>query len=170
MTDNALTQNRIADLPFGEQFLLWAIRHWVMAFTQQGDRHAMLHKGFRLAGIEEGYLAIDELLTIVSASATSRIEVRCPDCSTISNDEQILVGMIAALQRSDSREFAVLLGFWVAPAGVRLSLAPATRLASLMALGGLTLRRREITPPPDEAELAAPQRPLAGRPARKTLH
>ena len=162
MTENRSPGNEVGDLPFGEQFLLWAVRNWVTAFVHQHDRHAVLHKGFRLAGIEEAYLAIDELLTIVSASATTRIEVRCPDCRIVSDDEQVFIGMIAALQRSDCDGSAALLGFWLAPAGVRLAEVPAKKLASLMALGGLTVRRREFS------TAARPQ--LTDPSTRRTLH
>ncbi len=170
MTVDRPAQYEVRDLPFGEQFLLWAIRNWVLAFVQRSDRHSMLHKGFRLAGIEEAYVAIDELLTIVSSSATTRIEVRCPHNPGVSNDEQVFIGMIAALQRSDCDGSAELLAFWLAPAGVRLAQPPARKLADLMALGGLSLRLRTFGPATTKTEPSGDRRPSIDPPARRTLH
>ncbi len=170
MTDDVPARNEVLDLPFGEQFLLWAIRHWVVAFADGGNRHAMLKKGFQLARIDEAFPSMDELLTVISTSAKSRIEVRCPDYRGISNDEQLLIGMVAALQRSNVDGYAMILGYWLAPAGVRLAEAPATRLANLMAIGGLWLRRREITRSTCETASMIKQQLLIDRSDSRTLH
>lgn len=144
MSDHPPTTSHLSDLPFGEQFLLWAMRQWVAAAKSKEDPYATLHRGFRLAGIEEGYGALDKLLVVIAASATTSIEVRCPNCAGISIDEEIFIGMIAALQRSDWATSRELLGNWLAPAGIRLAQIPAEQLARSMALGGLMLRPRVV--------------------------
>lgn len=136
--------NEFPELPFGEQFLLWAFRSWVKTFTNQGDLSGTLRKGFCLAGLEDGYSSIDELLTIIAASATTSIDVRCPHCSEISNDEQLFAGIIAALQRNDESLATGLLGYWLPPATVRLALDPATQIADQMARRGMLCRSRMI--------------------------
>ena len=144
MSNRTLRKNEIRDLPFGEQFLLWAIRLWVRSQKHKGDVYATLYEGFRLARLEEGYLIIDEMLTVIGTATTRSIDVRCPQCPGISMDEQTFIGLIAALQQSDFPAGARLLGCWLPPSGVRLALMPAARLARLMAVAGLALRPREI--------------------------
>ncbi len=141
MSKNAEPTNELSSLPLGEQFLLWALRNWVRAHKTDCHLHETLRRGFVVAGIEDGYLAIDELLTIIATSATTTIDVRCPRCGGISPDEQIFLGVIASLQRSDFASSSVLLGHWLAPAGVRIAQTPAGRLARSMTFAGLPLRR-----------------------------
>ena len=155
MQDHVTARDEFPELPFGEQFLLWALRQWVRAFKSKGGPQETLRRGFRLAGIEAGHGALDELLTIVSLSATTSIDVRCPNCAGISVDERIFIATIAALQRSDFSESARLLGFWISPSGVRMAQTPAAQLAQLMAAGGLALRPRIIARADREEESAS---------------
>ncbi len=140
----APTGGEVGDLPFGEKFLLWALRSWVKAYMNQDDLYGALHKGFRLAGMDEGLPVLDELLSVVSASAATNIDVRCPRCTEISLDEQLFLGLMAALQRSDHAVAERLLGYWLPPAGIRMAHDSAARLAALMASRGLALRPRVI--------------------------
>ena len=133
-----------SDLPFGEQFLIWALRHWVRAYMTKCDVQATLHRGFYLAGIVEAYPVMDELLSIIAVSARTRIDVGCPHCAGISDDEQLFIALIAALQRNDAATSRRLLGYWLDASGVRLAQPPATRLAQLMLLGRLALRPRTV--------------------------
>ena len=144
MRDKAPIADEFADLPFGEQFLLWAFRNWVKTYMNRGHLSGTLQRGFCLAGLADGYSSIDELLTIVATSATNGIDVRCPRCSEISIDEQLFAGLIAALQRNDQSLATGLLGSWLPPAAVRLALVPATRLADQMAQRGMLCRSRMI--------------------------
>ena len=146
MPDKPHRKNEVRELPFGEQFLLWAIRLWVKSQKRKGDANATLYEGFRLAGLEEGYLIIDEMLTVVGTATTRSIDVRCPPCPGISRDEHTFIGLIAALQQPDVPAGARLLGCWLAPSNVRLALIPAMRLAHLMAGRGFALRPRQIAP------------------------
>ena len=171
MSDDARCEGEIEGLPFGEQFLLWTLRQWVAAYKEEdGAGHDALRTGFDLAGIADGYLAADELLTIVAHSATGSIDVRCARCPDISPDEQIFIGLIAALQRAEFAAARVMLSFWLAPAGVRRAQAPAGRLVRLMALGGLTLRPRRITGDGAAPTPAGDWPPVGDRPAVPTVH
>ena len=146
MSDDTTFEGDYHDLPFGEQFLLWAMRQWVRGYQTSDRTQETLQKGFSLAGIGDGYLELDELMTVISYSATARIEVGCPYCKNISTDEQIFIGLFAALQRSEVAACRAFLSHWLPAAGIRLAQSPATRLAWRMARGGLTLRARVIAP------------------------
>ena len=170
MCDSAPVESEFHQLPFSEQFLLWAIRQWVKTYKNEGDLHATLHEGFCVAGIEDGYLAIDELLTIFSVAAVTRIDVRCPHCTCISPDEQMFIGLVAAFQRSDLAEARKFLELWLSPTGIRTAHRPAARLARAMALGRLILRPRTLAPS-SRRQLLADEPPHAGdHAALPTLH
>ena len=160
----------VQDLPFGEQFLLWALRQWVKGNLSEVGAEATLHKGFRLAGVEEGYVALDELLTIVAHSARAPIEVPCPHCAGMTADEQVFLGLIAALQRLDLVAGRRLLGLLVADASVRLALPPAARLAQIMWFGRLVLRPRAVPPAARGRKAASAHPPSNGDPAPPTIH
>lgn len=165
--EQALDSERLA-LPCGEQFLIWALRLWVKAFKEKGNLHATLYKGFCLTGVEEGYFALDELLTVVSHSATTSIDVRCQNCGAVSTDEQLFIGQIAALQRADFATSRQLMGYWLDPASIRMAETPAVRLANLMTVADLTLRPRVIDPPTESLD-EPNETPDCGR-AMSTLH
>lgn len=151
----------VQDMPFAEQFLLWALREWVYAFVGGYDRHDLLREGFLRLDLEEGYLALDKLLAIVSTAATHKIEVRCPKCSTASIDEQMIIGMLAAHQQAKHDLCVETFDGWLAPTAARIVRGPATELALGMRQCGLILRRREICPTetgPVSQKIALPAR------------
>lgn len=156
------SQNRyeIQSMPFAEQFLLWGVREWVYAFVGGYDRHELLREGFQRLDLEEGYLALDNVLTIISTAATHKIEVRCPKCSTASIDEQMIIGMLAAHQRDTRDSCVATFDGWLPPTAARIIREPATQLALAMKQRGLILRRRQICP-----ECTAPVSPKIASPA-----
>ena len=175
MHDDAPAGARYADLPFGEQLLVWALRLWVRGYMTQDsgdaeDLPAALRRGFHQANLDAGYSLLDELLSIVSVSARARIDVGCPCCVGIGDDEQLFIAVIAALQRDDFPTGRRLLGYWLTASGVRLALAPALRLARLLTRRGLALRPRTILRPAEEREAAAAPRLPTVDPAPGTLH
>ena len=170
MPDDAPRKNGFQDLPWAEKFLIWALRQWLETSRNKGEFHVMLREAFRLARIADGYLAFDELMTVVSASAARPITLGAPRCSSVTPDELTFLGMIASLQQSDCIEGCRLLGLWLAPAGVRLAQPPAARLARLMLQDGLRLRRPVIIRA-EGCEAATPeQAPAAGPPIPPAVH
>ena len=169
-SDDALPGCDFPDLPAGEQFLLWALRQWVTAYKTDDDQLATIRRGFALMGIPDSHLALDELLTVVAVSATTCIDVRCQHCDGISVDEELFIGLIAALQRDNHAEGRELLSHWLAPTAVRVAHAPAVRLARQMANVGLALRPR-VMKRAARQHLGADGRPLPdAHPALPTLH
>ena len=170
MSDETTAEGDVEGLPFGERFLLWALRHWVKAYRTDGDVRGKLAQGFRLAGIHDGSPAVNELMTMVAVGAWTRIDVRCPLCASVSPDEELFLGLVASLQRDDAAAARRILSCWLTPAGVRLAEEPATRLAQLLLRGGALLRPRLLQYPAQGAE--RPRAPLAAAPTETsaTLH
>ena len=170
MPDDAPRRSGFHDLPWAEKLLVWAVRQWVETSRNNGDFHGMLREAFRLARVADGYLAFDELLTVVSASATRPITLGTPRCGSVTPDERILLGVVASLQQSDCIEGSQLLGRLLAPAGVRLAQPPAARLARLMAQGGLQLRRPLLIQAEDTATATRERAQAASQPTPPALH
>lgn len=170
MPDDAPRETGFQDLPWAEKFLIWALRQWVETDRNEGDFHVMLREAFRLARVADGYLAFDELMTVVSASAAKPITLGAPRCSSVTPDERIFLGTIASLQQSDCIEGCRLLGLWLASAGVRLAQPPAARLARVMAQGGLRLRRPVIIQAEDAGTAVQEHAPAASHPIPPAVH
>jgi len=132
-----------ADLPFGEKLLLWAIRLWATDAREATNEQKTLRRGFNLAGVPDAYLALDGYLSLIAATATVQIDVRCSKCTEISNDEHLLLGVIAAWQQGHGKDHGTaLLGTWLPQAAIRISQDPASKLASVLKRSGLFIRPR----------------------------
>ncbi len=137
-------KHELKKMPFAEQFLLWALREWVYAYIGKYDRHELLSEGFGHLELDDSYLALDEFLGILSTSSMHKIEVRCPKCPSVSLDEQLIVGMFAAHQRSDHDLCVETFEGWLPPAAARIARNLASSIAMDMKHQGLILRRRQI--------------------------
>lgn len=134
---------RFNDLGFAEQLVLWSVRQWAKFRREDTDATFLLTEAFTHARAAAAVPALDSLLTIINATATCTIDVRCPNCAQVSPDELRLLGAIADLQRGDGGNRAVrFLSAWLPAAAVRTAHGPAASLASALAAGGLLLRPR----------------------------
>ena len=131
-----------AELSFGGQFLLWAVRLWYSAGPSDGSTRAVLRKGFGLARLNRGFLDFDALMTALSVAGTSALDVRPPRCMTMSNDEARLLGIIAAVQRGDPFGALAILQPRTTPAGTRIAMQAASELAKAMSAVRLTLESK----------------------------
>lgn len=170
MPEDTCEKSRFQDLPWGEKLLLWAFRQWVDTNKNPGGQQATLRKAFCLAGIEEGYLALDELLTVIAVSANTTINVACPRSAGVTEDEGALIGVVASLQKSDLATSSRLLACWLPPSAVRVAQTSAARLARIMTLGGLTLRSSFVMEPPREDGPARASLWLGDKSRPATLH
>ena len=143
MSDRVIEDDALQGLTAPERFLLWAMRLWVKNRHNGGESADTLYAGFRSVQLEEGYPLIDEMMGIIGTTATRSIDVRCPQCPGFSTDEQILIGVVTALQKSDFRTSSRLLGVWLPPAAIRMAQRPAARIARLMEQAGMMLRPQE---------------------------
>jgi hypothetical protein len=106
----------VSALDFTAQFSVWAIRSWVQAFKSKESFEDVTHQTFARFGLSRSALAIDSLMTVLAASASRSIDIRCVQCRLLSPDEALLIDALAAAQ---SR------GFFVATVALR-QLMPGT--------------------------------------------
>lgn len=81
-----------------QQFLLWGLRIWVQGLKRRTDVGPTLREGFDLAGCPEGVAALDRWLGAAALTARRSLDVRCPRCPAISQDEALLINCVAAAQ------------------------------------------------------------------------
>lgn len=135
------------ELPFGEQLMLWAMRLWMRGLRDGMPDQTILRTGFKLAGAPDVHAALDGLMTVLTTAATDTIDIRCPHCPDISDDEHQLMDVIAGLQ-SPGRGGSTLFACRLPPAARRTGMELAGHLAAVFSGAGLRIRPRRLTPGP----------------------
>ena len=160
------SEAKFADLPFGEQLMIWAMRLWARTDTAKPQVHALLRKGFALAGIEHAHGSFDSLMTLLETATTRPIDIRCATCGTVSDDEQRLLGALADLQNpgsglpGDTTDVSFL-SVWLPPTARRQAREPAENLARALARMGLMIRLRRLERGSNAASGPSPGRTIS---------
>jgi len=92
------TPPEVSSLDFPAQFVVWALRAWVQAFKSSESFDAVTHHGFTRFGLQASARALDGAMTVLAASASRPIDIRCINCRYLSPDEAILLDAVAAAQ------------------------------------------------------------------------
>lgn len=129
----------IEALSFSEQFLVWSVRAWVDGYKAGTGRAGLLREGFRLAGAADGWLVVEELMSIVAATAGRPLDLRCLACRTLGEDEAPLLAAVAGLQKDDGAPAVGTVADWLPPSAARAVLALLIRLADELRQAGLHL-------------------------------
>ena len=142
----------VSALDFTAQLTVWALRSWVQAFKSKESFDDVTHQTFARIGLSRAALAIDSLMTVLAASASRSIDIRCVQCRLLSPDEALLIDAMAAAQSG---------GFFVATVALR-QLMPGT--AARAALPHLVDLARDFG---EAGMVAQPIPPYAGMQAAK---
>jgi hypothetical protein len=140
----------VGALDFTGQLTVWALRSWVQAFKAKVPFDEVTHRTFARFGLSGSARAIDGLMTVLAASASRSIDIRCVQCRLLSPDEAVLIDATAAAQSG---------GFFVATVALR-QLMPGT--AARAALPHLVDLARDLR---EAGMVAQPIPPCAGMPA-----
>ena len=143
----------VGALDFTAQFTVWAVRSWVQAFKAKESFDDVTHQTFARFGLSRSAGAIDGLMTVLAASASRSIDIRCVQCRLLSPDEALLIDAMAAAQSG---------GFFVATVALR-QLMPGT--AARAALPHLVDLARDLG---EAGMVAQPIPPYAGTTAAAT--
>jgi hypothetical protein len=140
---------RTDELDLAGQFLLWGMRAWLAAYRQGKDRanayRGIAGEGFLRAGVPQGMDLINDIFSALAAAALRTIDVRCPRCAYVSPDEALLLGAVAASQRTQHGIAWSALTRLLPPTAARAALPSLISLAVL-------LRDAELVIAPLDAE------------------
>ncbi len=151
----------LAALDFPAQFVVWALRAWVQAFKSRGSFDAVAHHGFTRFGLQASALALDGAMTVLAASASRPIDIRCIHCRYLSPDEATLLDAVAAAQAERHFLATVELRKTMPGTAARLALPHVVDLGRDLARAGMRLNSRHVRntdwAPEDVAALPARQ-------------
>lgn len=126
-----------ADLPFGGQLSLWAVRLWVNAERECPAVHQTIRTGFRLAGLPDAHKVLHALLTILVNGARGVFSAgRCND-PYLTADERLLLICLAHHQDGASVDACQALMTWIGPLESRAAMAASRAYALLLAARNL---------------------------------
>jgi hypothetical protein len=139
----SLYPTQAVDLDKAETVLLIAIRWWVASRREGEDPLPRLFQGLEKAGVHDAAFALDSLMSVVARSARRQIEVHCPRCRQLSDDETQLLHAASLAQAGDSplAERALNQALMSAQ-GAEFAMGPLEALTSLFTEASLKLRRR----------------------------
>ena len=89
--DALMAMPDVGALDFTAQFTVWALRSWVHAFKAKLSFDAVTHQTLARFGLSRAAVAIDGLMTVLAASASRSIDIRCVQCRLLSPDEALLI-------------------------------------------------------------------------------
>jgi hypothetical protein len=135
-----------ADLDKGETILLLAIRWWGESFLEGEDPIQCLLQGLETAGATDAAFSIDGLMAIVARVARRPVDIRCPRCPRLSDDEKHLL-CAACLAQSGNRDMAekALRTTLLSPQAAEFALGPLEGLAEIFAKARLFLSPRRLS-------------------------
>ena len=140
---------RFEALPIGEQLTVWATRMWARAHHDSPALHRNLHDAFRIARIPEGYLAFDRIMTVLCTASQEGIAIGCTCCTGVTDDEQVLLGIVAEFQSGTAARAHMVLEDWLPAAAARIAAEYFSEYALLIKGAGLQIRLRQWTRSPD---------------------
>jgi hypothetical protein len=156
--DHIETVDAFASLALPEQLLIGGVRAWVACCRAETCPMAVLRTTFGRFGAIDAAASVDAFMSCAVRTAIRCIEVRCPRCPGLTDDELRLLHAAAAAQQHDLAEARTDLEHWLPERAAYWALGPLCGFGSLLAQAGLFLPR------PTQIE-------VNGHPARRcTLH
>jgi hypothetical protein len=132
-------------LEIPERLLIWGARTWVFCSRTQDSAVAQLEPVFRRFGVVAAAASLDAWLCATAQTATHALEVRCPRCPNLSDDEVYLLQAAAAAQHGDFASARTQLARWLPAAVADWALGPVGGLAKIFKNAGLIMPLRSIS-------------------------
>jgi hypothetical protein len=137
-----VTNGVVQALVAAELLALATLRMWAAPHRRPGQAHADWREGPRAARLEDDAAdAFDVLMRLVVASAHRTLDVRCPSCPALGEDEVAFLEMTRAAQDHPAAADAGLAA-WLPPAAVRAARPFLAQFAAAMAARELWLPAR----------------------------
>jgi len=146
-----------------ETLVLWAMRAWVA-----GHRHgipvlANLRTAFRNEGAPAAAEAVDDLMGFIANGAGRTIQVNCPRCRQVTEDERLLLDVVALHQQGETLWVPFLARAILTPAAARMCGPIFAAVADALQDGSIVL-------PPVAGQVPPPEAAAHVVPAGATIH
>ncbi|MEX0582097.1 MAG: hypothetical protein WD185_00385 [Sneathiella sp.] len=115
------TPNNLRDLFYPEQLTLWGMRFWSDGLQQNYSPYETLREAYTRAKCPEGLLSLDNFLSLVVAGHSRPVDIRCPCCDGISQDEWRLLQSLALAQSGSELHISDLISDFLQPATARIA-------------------------------------------------
>ncbi len=145
VTSASLDVDTFEALQIPERLVVWGARTWVCCSRTQDSPVAQLEPVFHRFGVVAAAASLDALLCATAQTATHALEVRCPRCPNLSDDEVYLLHAAAAAQHGDLVSARSQLQRWLPAAVAAWTLGPVCGLGRLFANAGLILPLRSTS-------------------------
>ena len=145
-TGNSSKVQEFMGLPTSEQFVLWAARIWVKSNHGVPALHLNLRRGFRAAQMDNGYLLLDRIMTLLSTTVSNKLRFHCTCCRGITSHEHALLGIIAEFQTGSEANALMILSNWLPGASASTARTEFEDFAMLLKEKGLHIRERQWLP------------------------
>ena len=144
--DTPAISPKFTDLPISEQFVLWAARIWVTSNQNAPTLHLNLRNGFRATNMDDGYLILDRIMTLLSTQESKKIYLHCACFTGITEHEHAFLGIIAEFQTGDESNAHMVLSEWLPPPAATDAGQEFRDFAMLLKVNGLHIRERQWFP------------------------
>jgi hypothetical protein len=128
-TDHPAVEPQIATLDFAGQLFVWGVRSWVQALKARQDFNRVAGDAFARFNLAPSAAALEDLMTMIAASAARMIDIRCIRCPALSPDEAILIAALASAQRNEYFMATLLLRKMLPGTAARIALPHLVDLA-----------------------------------------
>ena len=145
----------VLDLGTAETFVVATARLWAAPHRDPWQPHPDWRGGFRAAGVAgEGEHAFDTLFWIVLAGGHRGLDVRCPRCPRLGDDEGWLLQIVGYGQLGRTELVELALESWLPPAAARAATVHASLFARTLMSTGLVLPLGQRSPRRSPAPIA----------------
>ena len=116
--------------------MVWILRQWLSGETGECLVRQELFNLCRLTGIEAAIQGLERLIDTLGHSGRRVMTLHCCQCREVSHDERLLLFLVAAAQRPETRLVRAL-ACWLVPAAWAETLIEAARdLGLALSRGG----------------------------------
>lgn len=121
MKNSETVPTHLNDLFYPEQLTLWSIRIWSDGYRQNYSPYATLREAYQRAKCSNGLMVLDNFLSLVISGHSRTVDIRCPCCGGISDDEWRILQSIALVQAGRQEKVSRLISHFLEPATNRIA-------------------------------------------------
>lgn len=134
------TENEVAALEPASWLVLWGLRHWALCHRREQSAWPMLNELFGRNEVGAAAYSLNGLMQVTAMTTKRSLDVRCPACSKLSDDERLMLRAVGAAQRGDIEAARGILRDWLPETAVRMASHMVFGLADILADAGFQLR------------------------------